>query len=135
MNQYQSYYPQTYNAFQQNYAVPNYGHPGILTKMVDDFGYITANDVPMDGNGAIFIKKDGSEIQRRVWTAQGNIIVTSYMPQIANKGDLSVSLSSETEKSNLGAFNEFTETFNEKMKSLNDKIDKIYDLWNGVKSE
>lgn len=135
MNQYQSYYPQTYNAFQQNYAVPNYGHPGILTKMVDDFGYITANDVPMDGNGAIFIKKDGSEIQRRVWTAQGNIIVTSYLPQIANKGDLSVGLSSETEKSNLGAFNEFTEAFNEKMKSLNDKIDKIYDLWNGGKSE
>ena len=135
MNQYQSDYPQTYNAFQQNYAVPNYGHPGILTKMVDDFGYITANDVPMDGNGAIFIKKDGSEIQRRVWTAQGNIIVTSYLPQIANKGDLAVSLSSETEKSNLGAFNEFAETFNEKMKSLNDKIDKIYDLWNGGKTE
>ncbi|MBR3468651.1 MAG: hypothetical protein IKH28_03050 [Lachnospiraceae bacterium] len=135
MNPYPNYYPQTYNAFQQNYAVPNYGHPGILTKMVDDFGYITANDVPMDGNGAIFIKKDGSEIQRRVWTAQGNIIVTSYLPQIANKGDLAVSLSSETEKSNLGAFNEFAEAFNEKMKSLNDKIDKIYDLWNGGKTE
>lgn len=135
MNPYPNYYPQTYNAFQQNYAVPNYGHPGILTKMVDDFGYITANDVPMDGNGAIFIKKDGSEIQRRVWTAQGNIIVTSYLPQIANKGDLAVSLSPETEKSNLGAFNEFAETFNEKMKSLNDKIDKIYDLWNGGKTE
>ena len=130
MNPYQNYYP-TYNPYQQNYAVPTYGQPGIVTKMVDDFGYITANDVPMDGNGAIFIKKDGSEIQRRVWTAQGNIIVTSYMPQIANKNEFAVNVSSETEKSNLGAFNEFTET----LKSLNDKIDKIYDLWNGGKTE
>lgn len=132
MNPYQNYYP-TYNPYQQNYyAQPQ---PGIVTKTVDDFGYITANDVPMDGNGAIFIKKDGSEIQRRVWTAQGNIIVTSYLPQIATQNDSAVNVSSETEKSNLGAFNEFTEAFNEKMKSLNDKIDKIYDLWNGGKSE
>ena len=134
MNPYQSYYP-TYNPYQQNYAVPNYGQPGIVTKTVDDFGYITANDVPMDGNGAIFIKKDGSEIQRRVWTAQGNIIVTSYLPQIATQNDSMVNVSSETDKSNLGAFSEFTEAFNEKMKSLNDKIDKIYDLWNGGKTE
>ena len=135
MNPYQNYYP-TYNPYQQNYAVPNYAQPGILTKTVDDFNYITANDVPMDGNGAIFIKKDGSEIQRRVWTAQGNIIVTSYLPQIATQNDSVVTtLSPEMEKSNLGAFNEFTEAFNEKMKSLNDKIDKIYDLWNGGKSE
>ena len=132
MNPYPNYYP-TYNPYQQNYAMPNYAQPqpGIVTKTVDDFGYITANDVPMDGNGAIFIKKDGSEIQRRVWTAQGNIIVTSYLPQIANQNEFAVNVSSETEKSNLGAFNEFKET----LKSLNDKIDKIYDLWNGGKTE
>ena len=131
MNPYQSYYPQIYNPYQ----VQNIGHIGITAKIVDDFGFITANDVPMDGSGAIFIKKDGSEIQRRAWTAQGNIVVTSYLPQIATQNDLAVNVSSETEKSNLGAFNEFTESFNEKMKSLGDKIDKIYDLWNGGKSE
>ena len=135
MNPYPNYYPQTYNAYQQNYAVPNYGQPGILTKVIDDFAYITANDVPMDGNGAIFIKKDGSEIQRRVWTAQGNIIVTSYLPQETAKNDSTLNIPSEMGKSNLGAFNEFAEAFNEKMKSLNDKIDKIYDLWNGGKTE
>ena len=129
MNPYQSYYQQTYNPYQ----VQNIGQLGIVARMVDDFGYITANDVPMDGNGAIFIKRDGSEIQRRAWTAHGNIIVTSYLPQIATQNDLAVNVSSEGEKSNLGAFNEFTEAFNEKMKSLNDKIDKIYDLWNGGK--
>lgn len=131
MNPYQTYYPQNYNTYQ----VQNIGQYGILTKMVDDFCYITANDVPMDANGAIFIKKDGSEIQRRVWTAQGNIVVTSYLPQIAVQNDSMVNVSPNTEKSNIGAFNEFTESFNEKMKSLNDKIDKIYDLWNGGKTE
>ena len=135
MNPYQTYYPQTYNPYQQNYQVPNIVQQGIVTKMVDDFCYITANDVPMDANGAIFVKKDGSEIQRRAWTAQGNIIVTSYLPQIATQNNSMVNVSPETEKSNIGAFSEFTETFNEKMKSLNDKIDKIYDLWNGGKSE
>lgn len=136
MNPYPNYYP-TYNPYQQNYGVPNYAQPqpDIVTKTVDDFGYITANDVPMDGSGAIFIKKDGSEIQRRAWTAQGNIIVTSYLPQIAIQNDSVVNVSSETEKTKLGAFSEFTEAFNEKMKSLNDKLDKIYDLWNGGKTE
>ena len=135
MNPYPNYYQQTYNPYQQNYSVQNIVQQGIVTRMVDDFSYITANDVPMDANGAIFIKKDGSEIQRRVWTAQGNIIVTSYLPQIATKNDSMVNVSSETEKSNLGAFNEFMGAFDEKMKSLNDKIDKIYDLWNGGKTE
>jgi len=135
MNPYQSYYPQTYNAFQQNYAMPNYAQPGMVARMVDDFGYITANDVPMDGNGAIFIKKDGSEIQRRMWTAHGNIVVTSYLPQISPKSDLEDKQTEETEKLNLGAFNEFTEAFAEKMKLLNEKIDKIYDLWNGGDSK
>ena len=48
-------------------------HLGLNGAIVDDFGVISANDVPMDGNGAIFIKKDGSEIQLRNWTANGKI--------------------------------------------------------------
>lgn len=49
-------------------------------RIVDDFNILSANDVPMDGNGAIFIKKDGSEIQLRNWTANGTIQTTSYKP-------------------------------------------------------
>ncbi len=55
-------------------------HLGLNGAIVDDFGVISANDVPMDGNGAIFIKKDGSEIQLRNWTANGTIQTTSYKP-------------------------------------------------------
>lgn len=53
---------------------------GLNGRIVDDFNTLSANDVPMDGNGAIFIKKDGSEIQLRNWTANGTIQTTSYKP-------------------------------------------------------
>lgn len=53
---------------------------GLMARMVDDFNIITANDVPMDGNGAVFIKKDGSEIQIRNWTAQGTIATSVFKP-------------------------------------------------------
>lgn len=53
---------------------------GLNGRIVDDFNILSANDVPMDGNGAVFIKKDGSEIQLRNWTANGTIQTTSYKP-------------------------------------------------------
>lgn len=62
-------------------------YQGLNSRLVDDFNVITANDVPMDGNGAIFIKKDGSEIQHRNWTAQGTIATTSYIPVLEPKGE------------------------------------------------
>lgn len=71
---------------QQNYMQPtqmsgaNQQQVGLNGKIVDDFNALSANDVPMDGNGAIFIKKDGSEIQLRNWTANGTIQTTSYKP-------------------------------------------------------
>lgn len=55
-------------------------YQGLFGRVVDDFGAITANDVPMNGLGAVFIKKDGSEVQIRSWTANGTIATTSYMP-------------------------------------------------------
>lgn len=53
---------------------------GLMGRLVDDFSVITANDVPMDGNGAVFIKRDGSEIQVRNWTAQGTIATNVFKP-------------------------------------------------------
>ena len=53
---------------------------GLMGRFVEDFNVITANDVPMDGNGAVFIKRDGSEIQVRNWTAQGTIATSVFKP-------------------------------------------------------
>lgn len=53
---------------------------GLNCRIVDDFSSIVANDVPMDGNGAFFVKRDGSEIQHRNWAANGTIQTTVYCP-------------------------------------------------------
>lgn len=53
---------------------------GLNCRVVDDFSMITANDVPMDGNGAVFMRKDASEVQWRNWTANGTIQTTIYRP-------------------------------------------------------
>lgn len=65
---------------QNQFQAPMQQVIGLNGRFVDDFNIISANDVPMDGNGAIFIKKDGSEIQLRNWTANGTIQTTSYKP-------------------------------------------------------
>lgn len=53
---------------------------GLNGRIVDDFSTITANDVPMDAMGALFIKSDGTEIQRRVWTSNGTIATSRFKP-------------------------------------------------------
>lgn len=53
---------------------------GLNCIIVDDFNAIVANDVPMDGRGAVFMKRDGSEIQWRNWSANGTIVTTPYKP-------------------------------------------------------
>lgn len=77
---------------------PQQNYPGLFGRIVDDFNLITANDVPMNGGGAVFIKKDGSEIQIRSWTANGTIATTSYSPVLeVNNAEANISTPSETE--------------------------------------
>lgn len=53
---------------------------GLNCRVIDDFNAIVANDVPMDGNGAVFMKRDASEVQWRNWAANGTIQTTVYKP-------------------------------------------------------
>lgn len=77
---------------------PQQNYPGLFGRIVDDFNLITANDVPMNGGGAVFIKKDGSEIQIRSWTANGTIATTSYSPVLeVNNAEANISTPNETE--------------------------------------
>lgn len=50
---------------------------GISGRYVNDFGEISASDIPMNGP-AIFAKNDRSEIQLREWNPNGQIVTTSY---------------------------------------------------------
>lgn len=60
-----------YQMYQQPYA-QFIGHNGMSGRYVNDFSEITANDVPMNGQGEVFVKNDLSEVQIRAWNANGN---------------------------------------------------------------
>lgn len=97
---------------------------GLMARVIDNFDSITANDVPMSG-GALFVKSDGSEIERRVWNADGTISKTSYLPHIGDLETQTVKISSEEEKKKFEAFNDVLRGIQEDIKTINDKIDKI----------
>lgn len=86
--------------------------------IVDDFGIISANDVPMDGNGAIFVKRDGSEIQFRNWSANGTITTSVFKPVLVDNTK-EISLNEENSLERLSG------AFAEEFKKLSDKMDKL----------
>lgn len=95
---------------------------GLSGRIVDDFNVITANDVPMDGNGAIFVKKDGSEIQVRNWTAQGTIHTSVFKPvMIEQTQDLQGKQQIDTEWLSQAVTGVFQGYFDE----INKRFDKL----------
>lgn len=53
---------------------------GLVCKPVVDASNVSPNDVPMDGNAAIFPKNDFSEIYVKSWTPNGTIQTVVYKP-------------------------------------------------------
>lgn len=76
LNQLQQYH----QGLQQPVQQPAMHPQGIIGRAVNDFSEIKADDVPMNGTPAIFIKNDLSEIEVRVWGKDGLIRPTSYKP-------------------------------------------------------
>lgn len=97
---------------------------GMVTRIVDNFESITANDVPMNG-GAIFIKNDGSELQWRAWHSDGTIKTSVYLPQKSILDNQTIKSSIEEEKLKFEPFTQRFDLFQEKIDSLSDKIDEI----------
>lgn len=79
MNQLQQY-QQNLQMQQPQFQPVQQQAPDLSCRVVNDFGVISANDVPMDGRGAVFMKQDGTEIQWRNWSANGTIVTTLYKP-------------------------------------------------------
>lgn len=87
-NPYISPYQQQYQQYAQQYQPQQQYQPVMyqqntgsgLGKIVDSFENVTVNDVPMDGTPATFVKRDLTEIQVRMWNANGQIVTTSYKP-------------------------------------------------------
>lgn len=55
---------------------------GLIGKVVNDVSMVSPNDVPMDGNVALFPKTDMSEIYCKQWKQDGTIQTVIYRPYI-----------------------------------------------------
>lgn len=53
---------------------------GLICKPVVDASNVSPNDVPMDGNAAVFPKNDFTEIYVKSWTPNGTIQTIVYKP-------------------------------------------------------
>lgn len=95
-------------------------HIGLNCRLVDDFNAIVANDVPMDGNGAIFVDRNGAEMQWRNWTPNGTIQTIVYKPvQPENQSE-----STNIPQMDFNALDEDVRALREDIKGVRDMIEK-----------
>lgn len=117
---------QPYGLQQQTYQQPQpQMRMGMAGKYVSDFGEVSANDVPMDGNYATFVKNDMSEIQLRKWNPNGTIETLSYKPFKAPIEPQTVNSSDKVQMDVLNDVRGQIDSVINAIQMLNDKIEKM----------
>lgn len=122
-----------------NYQQPNNGYmpsavpstpsipsqtANLVGRCVNDFGEITATDVPMNGI-AVFPKMDRSEIQVREWSPTGQITTTSYKAVLEQKPSDTTNVSNEVQNFKFDAKSEVLEPIFDRLAELEQKLDKL----------
>lgn len=97
-----------------------YQQPGLIGKVVNDVSMVSPNDVPMDGNIAIFPKNDMSEIYCKQWKQDGTIQTVVYKPVL----DQNQSDGSNMPQMDFNALNEDVRALREDIKGVRDMIEK-----------
>lgn len=132
MNPYQNSYQPIQNPYiaqmgqyQQNFQ-PQAQQPqqpqaqGLICKPVVDASNVSPNDVPMDGNPAVFPKNDFTEIYVKSWTPNGTIQTVVYRPvQLENQSD-----TTNIPQMDFNALNEDVRALREDIKGVRDMIEK-----------
>lgn len=95
---------------------------GLNGRIVDNFEMISANDVPMDAMGALFIKSDGTEIQRRVWTSNGTIATSRFKPVLDEQTN---NLPQAEEKTVFDLSEASTEVLMKRFDDITSRLDKM----------
>lgn len=103
-------------------------NPVLIGRPVNDFGEITANDVPMDGRSAIFPKADMSEIQVRAWSSDGKIVPVTYIPVLDNQAG---NTAPDEEKLKIGLSDDVTEAFMQRFDDIAGRIERLEKSWAG----
>ena len=97
-------------------------------KIVESMDVVKVTDIPMDGNMYYFPQADGQAIYGKKFLPNGQTQILAYKPILDDNPN---TLSNEVEKSNLDALERVTEVFNEKISTVNHKIDKIEKMLKG----
>lgn len=97
-----------------------YQQPGLIGKVVNDVSMVSPNDVPMDGNIAIFPKNDMSEIYCKQWKQDGTIQTVVYKPVL----DQNQSEATNIPQMDFNALNEGVRALREDIKGVRDMIEK-----------
>lgn len=134
MNPYQNSYQPIQNPYmaqmqyQQNFQpqIPQIQQPqqqqtqGLICKPVVDASNVSPNDVPMDGNPAVFPKNDFKEIYVKSWTPNGTIQTIVYKP-VQNENQ---SENTNIPQMDFNALNEDVRALREDIKDVRDMIEK-----------
>lgn len=116
MGQYQqNFQPQIQQVQQQQQQTQ-----GLVCKPVVDASNVSPNDVPMDGNAAVFPKNDFSEIYVKSWTPNGTIQTVVYKPVL----DQNQSEATNIPQMDFNALNEDVRALREDIKGVRDMIEK-----------
>lgn len=94
---------------------------GLIGKMVNDVSMVSPNDVPMDGNIAIFPKGDMSEIYCKQWKQDGTIQTVVYKPIL----DQNAEQATNTPQMDFNALNEDVRALREDILARLDSIEKF----------
>ena len=97
-----------------------YQQLGLVGKMVNDVSMVSPNDVPMDGNIAIFPKSDMSEIYCKQWKQDGTIQTVVYKPVL----DQNQSEATNIPQMDFNALNEDMRALREDIKGVRNMIEK-----------
>ena len=97
-----------------------YQQLGLVGKMVNDVSMVSPNDVPMDGNIAIFPKSDMSEIYCKQWKQDGTIQTVVYKPVL----DQNQSEATNIPQMDFNALNEDVRALREDILARLDSIEK-----------
>lgn len=104
-----------------------YQQPGLIGKVVNDASMVSPNDVPMDGNIAIFPKNDMSEIYCKQWKQDGTIQTVVYRPVLDQN---------QTDGANIPHmdFNALNEDVKALRGEMAERFDRLEKSWAGFES-
>lgn len=97
-----------------------YQQPGLIGKVVNDVSMVSPNDVPMDGNIAIFPKNDMSEIYCKQWKQDGTIQTVVYKPILEQNQAEGTNI----QQMDFNSLNEDVRALREDIKDMRNMIEK-----------